>query len=822
MITDKIWICKDISDEAVCELANKASISTLLAKVFLSRGINDIDYIKRCIAPSFENLHDPFLLNDMDKAVCRIMDALSSKEKILIYADYDVDGVTSATVLFNFLKRLGGNLDYFIPDRLTDGYGLTLSSANKVIKSEPELIITLDCGISSINEVDYINENNIDIIITDHHECIDTLPDALAVINPKRPDSRYPFKELAGVGVCFKLINALSIKMDLGDIYFDYIDLVTIGTVADVVPLVDENRIIVSYGLKKLKETSNIGLDELLKSSNPKDVEVTSWTIAFVIAPRINAAGRLGDASRGFRLFTTSSRNEAIQIVEELNNENKTRQDIEAVIVDQAIQILEDDDSYKKKKVLVLAGEGWHHGVIGIVASKITERFYKPCILLAIEDGICKGSGRSIEGFDVFMALSSCEGLLQRYGGHEMAGGLTLSLENLEKFDKMINEYADKVLTYKDLQPRLKVDVKLNKKEINMKSIREVELLAPFGAGNSSPLFLLEDIKIRDIRTVGNGKHLKMTVEDEGSKYDAIGFGKGELESIFQQGDLTDVACMIEINSWNGTEKVQLNIKDMRYGHEELLKHMYFYSLDKCFCYKNEGYGDKYINIQKNNVPYMMEMEYNEEKLIQLINDKRSLVILNSLKSIKKFKLFFAMNSSCIKKQINIVYTCLYEYMDDSIDVIINPDIDNVHVNKFDFVILFGSFIDKEYRDQIILKAQSMERPCICMMDDEESFRDQVIPKRQDLEVVYRYLKASCQNTMLIENIFVLTRKIINSYKIGLNYFKLKKIIDIFSELGFFNVRYKDKCVVEISSTNDIGKKTSLENSSLYKKLQNI
>ncbi|MDP4182229.1 MAG: single-stranded-DNA-specific exonuclease RecJ, partial [Bacillota bacterium] len=587
-MAERLWIYNEIPDRDVLRLSEEAQISTLLAKIFINRGINDKHYINRFLNPTSDGLHDPFLMKDMEKAVDRIIKAVSGNERILIYGDYDVDGVTSSSLLFNFLKNLNANVDYFVPDRINDGYGITLDTARKILDTGCTLTITVDCGISSIEEINFLNSRNIDVIITDHHECRDSLPDAYAVINPKRPDCPYPFKELAGVGITFKLVTAMCKKLELGRLFDEYLDLVTIGTIADVVPLVDENRIIVSNGLKELRNTSNIGLQELFKICNSKNEDITTWMVSFVIAPRINAAGRIGDAARAVKLFTTNDMSVAKEVASLLNNENKSRQDIESRIISEVIERIEADRELVNKKVMVLSGEDWHHGIIGIVASKITERYYKPCILLSSENGICKGSGRSIEGFNLFMALSHCEKLLDQYGGHEMAAGLTLKLENLETFDNMLNQYADKVMNEEDLIPRIKINARLLKNEINLKSIAELEMLAPFGAGNPSPVFMCRRLQIADMRTVGNDKHLKAVFGQNGWTVDAIGFNMGDLSELFSNEDIVDVVCTLERNTWNSVDRTQLNIKDLRLTDEILSEQKYYGSLEKCVGYYNE------------------------------------------------------------------------------------------------------------------------------------------------------------------------------------------------------------------------------------------
>ena len=563
-MSNKLWIHGNFNDDEVLRLASEAGISQLPAKVFVSRGVSDPEYVRAFLNPSLDRLHSPFLLKDMEKAVDRIVYAIENKEHIVIYGDYDVDGVTSTSILFDFLTSVGARAGFYIPDRFDEGYGLSDSAVDNVLKMDASVVITVDCGITAINEIARLNGNHITVIVTDHHECKEVLPEAFAIINPHRPDCTYPFKELAGVGVVFKLIHALCQVLNAGERHLKYLDLVTLGTVADVVPLVDENRIIVKFGLSAIEKSDNPGLGALIAVSGLKDKSVNTFGVGFALAPRINAAGRTGSAARAVKLFTTHDSQLACEIAGELNGANKYRQQTEAEILQQAIDYVESQVDLKSEKVIIAAGKNWHHGIIGIVASKITERYYRPCILISEEDGIGRGSGRSIEGFNLFQALSHCESLLVKYGGHELAAGLSLDIANLNEFKKYINDYADTVLTPETLIPRIKIDAGLNKGEITTNSVLELELLSPFGPGNPCPVFSLEALKLREIRTVGDGKHLKLKLEDSSFCIDAIAFNMGEQAGGYMVSDMLDSVFSLEINTWSGMQKVQMVLKDFR------------------------------------------------------------------------------------------------------------------------------------------------------------------------------------------------------------------------------------------------------------------
>ncbi|MCX7745553.1 MAG: single-stranded-DNA-specific exonuclease RecJ [Clostridia bacterium] len=824
MLSERKWVHRKISNEEIERTAKAAGISTLLSRIFLSRGIEDISYIKKFLEPSLEELHDPFLLTDMEKGVERILLAIEKKEKIIIYGDYDVDGVTSTSILTDFLLKQGAYVEYFIPDRKDEGYGLSVKTVDKILKLNASLIITVDCGVTALKEVQYINENGMDIIITDHHECKEVLPEAIAVINPCRPDCKYPFKVLAGVGIVYKLVQALCSKKGLSDAHNHYLDLVATGTVADVVPLIGENRIIVHYGIKMIEKSSNLGLKMLLEHSGMKDKSVNSWTIGFVIAPRINVAGRIGDASRAVRLFTTESETEAKSIVSELNDENRYRQESELQIYNEVLRAIDIEVDLNKEKVIVVAGKGWHHGIIGIVASRVTEKFYRPSILISLEENMGKGSGRSIEGFNLFKALSTCETLFETYGGHELAAGLTIKEENIALFREKINAYAAEVLKEYDLIPKMKVDCIINKNDITLKNIYELNKLAPFGAHNPSPLFQYDGITVNDIRTVGEDKHLKAKFVDSGSYTDAIGFNMGRLIHSLNHGERVDVVCSLEINSWNSMDKIQLNLKDLRICEEISLQDRFFYSLEKCRDFQIGCENKEYL------LPDLNEGEtegriLNEEQLAKVLHhldEKRVVFVLNSLQSVKKLENFLKSLYEDIKKTYEICYTST-KHSESEVVILVNPDIDSHAMNAFDQIIFFGCWINKNY----LLKLMSgidRTKLAFCSNIREMDFDlNEIILDRQDLVAVYQFLKSNSENNNLfIGDLCAFARKISKSYKIKMNYFKLKKSLEIFNELKLLNFDSDASLGVKITLSDYNGKKTNLDNSILYRNLQSL
>lgn len=556
----KKWQYYEQDKDIVNKIAEEHGISTLLAKILVNRGIVDSKQIKVFLEPQRHDFHNPFDMLDMEMAVNRIIEAINNKEKTIIYGDYDVDGITSITVLKKFLNERGLDVDYYIPNRLEEGYGLNKEAIEEIAKKGYKLMITVDCGISGVEEVELANSLGIETIITDHHEQLDVLPNAYAIINPKRRDNTYPFRGLAGVGVVFKVIQAISMKLNLDEKeYLKYLDIVCIGTISDIVPLVDENRVIAKLGLMLVKCTKNVGLKELIEESGYKTID--SGMVSFGIAPRINACGRMGKQEEALELFLTDNPEKAKTITKRLNEYNIQRQETEKQIFEQAISELE-KENLEEKSSIVLAGENWHHGVIGIVASRIIEKFFKPTILICIEDDIGKGSGRSVPGFDLHEALAQSSKYLEKYGGHEMAVGLSLKKENIQEFKNHFEEYA-KSKGVKDIVPIINVDSEITKKDINKATVEQIKLLEPFGEQNKQPLLIYKNLKIASIRALSEGKHLKLMLKDENEIINAIGFNLGELSEEYLIGDKVDVVGTLEINAYNGQEQIQINLKDI-------------------------------------------------------------------------------------------------------------------------------------------------------------------------------------------------------------------------------------------------------------------
>jgi len=700
-------------------------------------------------------MHNPYLLKDMEKAVNKIID--KKDDNIVIFGDYDVDGVTSTSLLYMFLRDNGFNVSYYIPDRIEEGYGMNERAIKILSDRGMNLIITVDNGITAISEIELANSLGIEVIITDHHECQEEVPAAYAVINPKQKDCNYPFKSLAGCGVAFKLVLALAEKLDLNFNITPYIEIAAIGTVADVVPLVEENRYIVKEGLKTLNNTTNLGVKNIVSIN--KIEEVNSTKIAFVIAPRINAVGRLGDAKKGVELLTTKDDEVATTISEFLDSENTKRRTIEKRILDEAIRDVEKREQLEN--VIVVWGNEWHHGVIGIVASRISEKYYRPTIVLSLEDGMLKGSARSIEGFSIFEALLKNNKYLTKFGGHEMAAGLSLKEENLDQFIKSVNEYAAAILTTEILTPKLDVEMKIAPDKINNKLIDEIKMFEPFGEGNREPIFLVSG-KLNSKRNIGSeGKHLKLNV----SNLDMIGFNQSKRAEAFKEGDEINVVGTLNHNEWNSVVKPQMMIKDFSGNKEDVFEKKYFESLYEKLRGKHLG-----INEIRSEKPILKE-EYIGVNTIEGYSELTS--ILN---------------------EKNVEYKVFYNYAEqsDEVCVVVNPIIIN------NLVMFDRGFITEEidvYETNFIYNS---------------NMKEHILPKREDFIEVYKKLKKMekiGKSSMNIEEFVV---------QFNINYFKIFLVLDIFLELGLINYE-KKKNKVEFRTYED--KKINLDQSKL---LENI
>lgn len=555
------WVFQQGERGKIDMLADALSVTPLLASLLVNRGIESPEEAQEFLFDRGQSFHDPYLLRGMDIAVNRIKEAISSQEPILIFGDYDADGVTSTSVIMITLKELGANVHFYIPNRFTEGYGPNEGAFRHAAESGIRLIITVDTGIAALHEAEVAKELGIDLIITDHHEPGPDLPQAFAIIHPKIADNSYPFLDLAGVGVAFKLAHAL-----YGMVPEHLLELAAIGTVADLVPLRGENRLIVKRGIRKLRMTKRPGIRALLKASGVEAATVNEESIGFAIGPRINAAGRLDSADPAVHLLLTEDPYEAEMMAEEIEELNKERQELVALIAEQAIRDVEENYPSDEFSVIVIGQQGWNPGVIGIVASKLVEKFYRPAIVLSFDEetGLAKGSARSIEGFDLFKNLSLCRDILPHFGGHPMAAGMTLKISDVEDLRARLNKLAKDQLTEEDFIPVSELDTAVEIEDVDLKAIEELQMLAPFGVCNPKPKVLLKATPISQIRKIGaTQNHLKVVLEGQGSALDGVGFGLGHLYDEISPHSKVAVIGELSINEWNNVRKPQIFLHDL-------------------------------------------------------------------------------------------------------------------------------------------------------------------------------------------------------------------------------------------------------------------
>ncbi|MCF7741104.1 MAG: single-stranded-DNA-specific exonuclease RecJ [Candidatus Marinimicrobia bacterium] len=563
------WNIKEFNDRQVNKISRNFNIPTVLAKIFIDRGLTSTGSINEFLNPEKQDRHNPFLLKGMKKAVARIKQAKMNNEKVTIYGDYDVDGATSTSLLYLFFQKIGIEAEYYIPDREKEGYGLSKTGIDSIEEESSSLIITCDCGISAIDEVDYANQKNIDIIITDHHTVGDNLPDAFTIVNPKQKDCDYPFPYLAGVGVAFKLAEALAQDFKVGQNFLtEILDLVAIGTAADIVKMAGENRILVAEGLEQIKDTTNPGIKELLSITglaNSKHISVSD--IVFRVSPRLNAAGRIASASLAVNLLTTKSNVNAHQLATHLEKLNSKRRSIEDKTINEALVQLNSNYDTEDDKLFLLHKKDWHKGVLGIVASKLIDKYKRPAIMISVDNNdVGVGSARSIPGFDIYEVLSKCARHLENFGGHPRAAGLTVSDENIETLKSKLTEIADEQITKKMLTPTLNIDSVIKFNQINQRTISVLKKLAPFGPSNMKPIFVAENVSVSGIPRIVGKNHLKFRAIQNKIVISAIGWKLANLYEMLISNRPLNIAFVIEENRYNGMKEIQLNIKDIKYA----------------------------------------------------------------------------------------------------------------------------------------------------------------------------------------------------------------------------------------------------------------
>ncbi len=560
------WVlAPELDKEQVAALVAECDLPDQVVKVLVNRGLDSPETINRFLHPTLDDLRDPYAMTGMRDGVQRVTQAFCNNEKMIIYGDYDVDGITATTLLYMVLGKLGGNVDYYLPNRLVEGYGLSKDGIDEAKSRGVTLIITVDTGVTAIEEVEYARSVGLDVIITDHHEPGEVIPKATAVINPKTDGANYP-DELSGVGVAFKFAQALyqAHNQDERDLD-EHLDLVAMGTAADIVPLVGENRVLTKFGIRQIARTTKPGLKSLTFVAGLMGKDISTGQVVFILAPRINALGRLGDAKEAVRLLSTRDEKVASEIARKLDEVNKRRKEIDETTLREALNQIDEVVDLKNDRAIVLAGEGWHQGVIGIVASRIVERYHLPTIMISVTDGEGKGSARSIPGFHLCEALKECENLLIKYGGHKYAAGLSIRDDRIEEFREEFKRVSINHLSNEDITPKLHIDLEIELTDINDHLMQTLEEFSPFGPQNMRPVFLTRNCEVVGQPYVVGKNHLKMRVRKGDPVFDVIGFGFGQMaHQISSKGCLVDLAYVIEYNTYNEVTRKQLRLKDIK------------------------------------------------------------------------------------------------------------------------------------------------------------------------------------------------------------------------------------------------------------------
>lgn len=798
-------------------------LDPVLLQLLTKRGITTPEQINRFLYPNLDLLYNPMLLKDLDKAVNRIKKAIDKGEKITIYGDYDVDGITSTCLLIKLLRSLDGRVDYYIPSRLHEGYGLNNEAIDTIYKRGTDLIITVDNGITSINEVKFAMDLGIDVIITDHHEPQEFIPQAVAVVNPKQKDCPYPFKELAGVGVALKLAQALG-NLDYESMQ-EYLEFAAIGTVADVVPLLDENRIIVKHGLKLLENTKNKGIQALKTLLNLHDKPFDTFKIGFIIAPRINAAGRMADPDIAVELLLCEEEDRALELARALEDINQERQATEAKILNEAKEIAQQKADFDMDGAIVISDPTWHPGVLGTVASKLAETYNRPCILIVEEGEEGRGSGRSIPGINLFEAVSKASKKLIRYGGHEQALGLTIKVENINSFTRELNNYICKKMTSIDLKPKLEIDMELKPKDINLSLAKQIELMEPFGFGNPKPVFMCKNMVIKKMRAVGEkDKHLKLGFKKRKKPLSAIGFNFGHYKEDLNFAPALDIVFSLEVNRWQGIVEPQLNLKDIKVPY---LKDELFYNIEEKY-YKSFFTGaDKELFISQkaacvNNscIFFRKNGKRKTDYLASLLKEGKKVLIITSTPYSAWQLLANLKNSESMVANLEIYYNG--ESLRNSIhnSILINPFTSLEDVDFDDIVFYDTPFSFEIFSNQIKSLSSNSK---VHLLFEREDLRynylvcQQVLPSVNDMRIIYTVLGRTTSGRFVGTFNLRDFRDLLTHY-LGkdVHYVGLLNVFRIFKEIDIidFNVRDDFIDIVEFKKHKE---KLKLESSDTYK-----
>jgi len=789
--------------------ANSSSnLHPIILQLLKKRGIVTPDQIQRYIYPKLDYLYNPMLLKDMDKAVVRIREALAKQQKILVYGDYDVDGITSCAILVKLLKNLGGSVDFYIPSRISEGYGLNKEAIDVVHKQETKLIITVDNGISSYEEVKYASSLGLDVIITDHHEPQQQIPQAVAVINPKQRDCNYPFKELAGVGVALKLAHALMDTDTYSKLNQEFLELAAVGTVADMVILLDENRIIVKNGLANLGNTNNKGLSAMMTLLNLKDNSVEPGKISYLLAPRINAAGRIADPKIAVELLLSEKDTHAFELATNLEKINQERQALEMRVLDEAKEVIKQKINLDLDNIIVISSPNWHPGVIGTVASKLTEIYGRPCIMIAEHRGEGRGSGRSIPGFNLFKAISGLSHLLIKFGGHEQAVGLNIKVENIEVFREKINQLHRDIFEKIDFRPKLDIDLELNQRDINLELAQQLELMKPFGYGNPKPVFMCRNLHIQDSRTVGNGdKHLKLNLKSYEANIDAIGFNLGLYKEDLEMASIMDVAFNLEVNRWKGFVGPQLNIKDLKvpFLQDELLDDMeknyykrFFLNLNK----KDRNIITEEKQIDKNNITVLTNKGIQEKmNYIKLLIEAQRKVIIVVNTPYRAWQLLtYLKGNDNFANDIGVFYNSSSITNNNIANIIVIDPFAVIKDESFDDMVFFDTPFSIDLLKKQLTTSPSTSKVHILFERGDLRYNflvcRQILPSINELKAVYYTVgkltsgKFIC--TLDINKFLDLLREQLG---IDIHFVGLINVFNIFQELNIINFNIKDRFI---------------------------
>lgn len=785
-------------------IQNGLGISRVVARLLVNRGITDLQQAVSFINPSLDGLHDPFLLPDMEKAVERIRKAIDGGQRIAIYGDYDVDGITAASVLYLFLKGKGADVEVYIPHRYLEGYGMNCQAVEQLHARGIRLIITVDCGITAIDEVELATQLGMDVIVTDHHRCSGQLPRACAVINPSRSDHSYPFCSLAGVGVAAKLIQAMEGIEGLEK----YLDLIALGTVADVVPLLDENRILVAKGIERINASPRLGVEALLKVAGLAQGTIDAYRIAFMLAPRLNAAGRMSTAYLGFSLLTTQDEREAASIARQLNEENAKRQQIENNLLKECIDRLIKDGDLSAEWIIVLEGEeekGWHPGVVGIAASKISEHFYRPCILISLQGDKGVGSARSIEGFNIYNALKQVDDLFIRFGGHEMAAGFSIPREAIPELKRRLLSYVHRSMDESLLIPRNYHDGVLMPQDITLSLVQELRLLEPFGIGNPPPRFLFSNVQVENCWTVGNdGRHLKMSVSTGQRLWDAIGFGLGDKKDyLLVGGKKVDIIAAIEENEWGGVKKIQFNVKSMQAvlndedDVEAFLEPFYFKFFDAFL--QEIMYNSDCINgkqLSKAEWPTFQQMSCDEAIACFKASKVGNLILASTLEGAR-----WALNLIVEERipHMAFAYGYFHEMWETGMNgILIAPVLDRVLFRHYRKIFLLEDELPLYPR--LYLVEGLRERVHVIKGWNSHGILLKDVLKRLDVErahfvALYKWLRSRRPGQNIWPGVSRMARQFREATGQDINEFQLRLMLGVFKELGFIRIDGQQTCI---------------------------